>query len=125
MYLGSIITEDGKIASSINQHVLDKEKNLNKLISFLFRNSNAPFFVKVKVFKAAYSSSILYGMESWMRASVKPIERLYSRGLMVLLGVWQSKPDSLCYIESGIPPVKAIILEAQSKFYGRCCPERI
>ena len=81
VYLGSIITEDGKLSSSILEHALEKEKSLNKLILFLSSNSNAPFSIKVKVFKAAFTALILYGMETWIGASIKPVERLYTKGL--------------------------------------------
>ena len=38
------------------------------------------------------------------------------------MGVRHSTPDSLCYVEAGIPPVKTIILEAQAKFLRKMMP---
>ena len=63
-YLGVIVTENGSATSSLKAHVDDKKKHLNRLQIFLSRNYDAPFFVKKKVFDAAFSSAILYGCES-------------------------------------------------------------
>ncbi len=119
VYLGAIITADGSTATSIAAHAKEKEKNLNKLLIFLAVNYDAPFYVKLKVFKAAFSSSILYSMESWVGMATKPIGQLYMKGVKALLGVRHSTLNNLCLIESGIPPLKSLILDAQAKFFKK------
>ncbi len=119
VYLGAIITADGSTATSIVHHAKEKEKSLNKLLIFLAVNYDAPFYVKLKVFKAAFSASILYSMESWIGMSTKPIEKLYVKGVKALLGVRHSTLNNMCLIESGIPPLKSFIYNAQGKFFSR------
>ena len=71
-YLGVIFTENGSATTSLKAHVAEKKKHLNRLLIFLARNYDAPFFVKRKVFDAAFSSAILYGCESWLDVSLAP-----------------------------------------------------
>ena len=59
VYLGVVILENGSAASMLKAHVA-KEKHLNHLIIFLCHNHDT------KVFDAAFSSTILYGCESWL-----------------------------------------------------------
>ena len=60
VYLGVIVTENGSALSSLKAHAAEKRKHFNRLIIFLSRNYDAPFFVKRKVFDAVFSSAILY-----------------------------------------------------------------
>ena len=122
VYLGAIITADGSTASSILEHTDNKEKSLNKLIIFLAANYDAPFFVKLKVFRAAFTSSILYSMESWVGMSTRPLERMYAKGVRALLGVRSSSPINLCLIEAGLPPLKSIVADAQGRFFRKMLP---
>ena len=78
VYLGIIVTENGSAITSLKAHVEEKKKHLNRLIIFLSRNYDAPFFVKRKVFDAAFSSAILYGCETWLDVSLLPL-----RGILV------------------------------------------
>ena len=56
IYLGCVITSDGKIASSVSRHVSMRGKAMNKLVRFLDKNKNAPFSVKKKVFRCLLQS---------------------------------------------------------------------
>ena len=58
-YLGAIVTSDGKVASSVAEHVANKEKDMNKLTIFLQRNKNAPYVVKKVVVDACFNASLL------------------------------------------------------------------
>ena len=48
VYLGVIVTENGSAALSLKAHVAEKKKHLNRLIIFLTRNYDAPFFRQAK-----------------------------------------------------------------------------
>lgn len=124
VYLGAVVTADGSTASSLREHVKEKTKNLNKLIIFLTTNYDAPFFVKKKVFQAAFSAAILYGMESWLGVSLKAVEILYMKGVKALLGVRSSIPNDLCLVEAGLPPLHSIVLNAQARFFRKMIPTR-
>ena len=123
-YLGVIVTENGSATSSLKAHVDDKKKHLNRLQIFLSRNYDAPFFVKKKVFDAAFSSAILYGCESWIGVSLEPVERMYMSAVRRLLNVRQSTPKLTCLLEAGIPSIEAVVKNKQSKFFRRMFEER-
>ena len=125
VYLGVIVTENGSATSSLKAHVAEKKKHLNRLLIFLSRNYDAPFFVKRKVFDAAFSSAILYGCESWIGVSLLPVERMYMSALRRLLDVRNSTPKLTCLLEAGVPSLQALVKEKQSKFFKRMLKERV
>ena len=73
-YLRVIVIENGSLNSTLKAHVAKKKKHLNYLNIFLARNHDAPFFVKKKVFDAAFFTAILYGCESWLGISLYPVD---------------------------------------------------
>ena len=115
-YLGAIFTADGKARTSLDLHVKDKTKHLNKLMIFLSTNYDAPFCVKLKVFEAAFSSAVLYGCESWFKVPLRPVESLYMTAVKALLGVRSNTPNLTCLIEAGLPSVQALVREKQRRF---------
>ena len=124
VYLGVIVTENGSSTASLKAHVADKKKHLNRLLIFLSRNYDAPFFVKRKVFDAAFSSAILYGCESWIGTSLAPVEKMYMSAVRRLLEVRKSTPKLTCLLEAGIPSLEAVVKDRQSKFLRRMIKER-
>ena len=124
VYLGVIFTENGSPTSSLKAHVADKIKHLNRLQIFLSRNYDAPFFVKRKVFDAAFSSAILYGCESWIGASLAPMENMYMSAVRRLLDVRKSTPKLTCLLEAGVPSLEAVVNNKRSKFLRRVLEDR-
>ena len=125
VYLGVIFTENGSAFTSLKAHVAEKKKHFNRLLIFLARNYDAPFFVKRKVFDAAFSSAILYGCESWLDVSLAPVEELYMSAMRRLLDVRKSTPKLTCLLESGIPSLEAVVKHKQSKFFRKVFSARI
>ena len=124
VYLGVIITESGSMSMALKAHAAEKKKHLNRLHIFLTRNYDAPFFVKRKVFDAAFSTAILYGCESWLGASLEPVERMYMSAVRSLLCVRKSTPKLTCLLETGIPSLTAVVQDKQAKFLKRMLLER-
>ena len=124
VYLGVIVTENGSATSSLKAHVAEKKKHLNRLLIFLIRNYDAPFFVKRKVFDAAFSSAILYGCESWIGVSLAPVENMYMSAVRRLLNVRKSTPKLTCLLEAGVPSLEALVKQKQSKFLRQMYEER-
>ena len=124
VYLGAIISENGSAATMLKAHIADKKKHLNRLLIFLSRNHDAPFFVKRKVFDAAFSSAILYGCEAWLDVSLKPMETMYMSAVRRLLDVRRSTPTMTCLVEAGIPSLQALVKCKQSKFLQRMFEQR-
>ena len=124
VYLGVIVTENGSAIASLKAHIADKKKHLNRLQIFLSRNYDAPFFVKRKVFEAAFSSAILYGCESWIGVTLAPVEKMYMSAVRRLLDVRQSTSKLTCLLEAGVPSLQAVVKDKQSKFLRRMYKER-
>ena len=125
VYLGCIITSDGKISSAVSKHVATRGKSTNKLVRFLDKNENAPFSVKKKVVDACFYTSLLYGCESWLEEKVSPdLEKLYMKGLKCLLGVRAQTANDIVLIESGYPSLRALIKSRQKSFFEKLMKER-
>ena len=124
VYLGVIVTENGSATTSLKAHASEKKKHLNRLNIFLSRNHDAPFFVKRKVFDAAFSSAILYGCESWIDVSLAPIESMYMSAVRRLLDVRRSTPKLTCLVEAGLPSLEALVKHRQSKFLRKMLKQR-
>jgi hypothetical protein len=57
---------DCKITSAVNAQIQSKWSHVAKFEAFVKKNNDAPYVVKEKVFTAALTSAILYGMETWL-----------------------------------------------------------
>ena len=69
-------------------------------------------------------SAVLYGCESWLNADTIPIVKLYNWALKTLLDVRMTTCNDVCYIESGNPPIQAVIKKKQRKFLKSVWRER-
>jgi len=124
IYLGATFTSDGSTLSSLREHAKDKQKHLNKLIIFLYKNQDMPFFVKKQVLDAAFTSALLYSCESWLDVSIAEVEKLYISSIKSLLGVRKTTPNNLCLLELGYPPMKSYIKNRQKAFFSKALEER-
>ena len=125
VYLGSPFSSDGLTSSSIKINANLRMCQALKFVSFCLKNNDVPFYVKKKVFHAAVMSSILYGCESWLNGNIKPMEKLYNMCIKHLLGVRKNTTNTLCLVELGCPPLKALVAQRQRKFFKRMWAERV
>ena len=116
VYLGSIFTSDGNTSSAIKEHAVAKASQTFKFVQFIRKNQDIPFCVKLRVFHACILSSLLYGCESWLTGDTRPVARLYNTCIKTLLGVRSSTCNDICYVELGLPPIKATITLRQRSF---------
>ena len=70
IYLGTPIS-DSSLKKQVKAHIDIKRSHLMRFSAFVKKNKEAPFPVKELVFQSALSSAVLYGCESWLRASAK------------------------------------------------------
>ena len=124
VYLGSPFSSDGLNSSSIKINANLKMCQALKFVSFCLKNNDIPFYVKKKVFHAAVMSSILYGCESWLNGNIKPMEKVYNMCIKHLLGVRKNTTNTLCLIELGLPPLKALVAQRQRHFFKKMWAER-
>ena len=123
VYLGSPFSSDGLTSSYIKIHSNLRICQALKFVSFCLKNNDVPFYVKRKVFHAAVMSSILYGCESWQDGNIKPMEKLYNMCIKHLLGVRKNTTTSLCMVELGLPPLKALVAQRQRKCFKKMWAE--
>ncbi len=69
-------------------------------------------------------SAVSYGCKSWLNADLKPVTKLYNWCLKQMLGVRGTTCNGICYIESGFPPLQALVQSRQRKFYSKMYVER-
>ena len=87
-YLGSIITDTGKISDDVNLMVKTKSKDVMvKLSNFVYNNKHAPVSVELKIVKACVNASITYTCECWGSSSLISAESLQRNALKIALGV--------------------------------------
>ena len=115
MYVGTPVS-NAPIKQQIEAHIEDKHKHVSKFSSFLAKNGDAPFQVKVLTWNACMSSSLLYGCESWLTKDLRCIEQPLLRSLKELLSVRSQTCTDLIYLELGQAGAKAMILDRQQKF---------
>ena len=124
VYLGALFTSDGSMVSALKEHKEAKQCHLNKLFIFLRVNSDIPFPAKLKVLDAAYNAAILYGCESWIGASPKPMNTMYMSALKAVLGVRSSASNDLCLLELNKPSLLSVVRNRQAKFLRAVISER-
>ncbi len=61
-------------------------------------------------------SAVFYGCESWVNGDYKPVTKLYNWALKKRLGVRKTTPNSVCYVEIGLPLLSYLIKLKKHKF---------
>ena len=115
VYLGSPIFS-GSIADQVQAHINMKAPQTLKFLSFLTKNSDAPFQVKEKVWNSAMLSAVLYSSETWFTSNLRSVERPYMATLKQLLKVRQSTYNDLVLVELGRGDAKSLIMDKQKCF---------
>ena len=116
-YLGCMFVADGKTSSAVAADAVARTCQAMKFLSFVDKNNDAPFYVKMRVFDACIMSSLLYGCETWMNADLRPIRRLYNTCIKALLRVRNTTSNDACLIELGLPELSALVTQRQKVFF--------
>ena len=124
-YLGCIYTQDGKMTSAVKAQLQSKWSHVAKFEAFVKKNNDAPYTVKEKVFTAALTSAILYGMETWLSpAAIEAARPSYMQCVRLLLGVRKTTAGDLCLVEAGQPSLAQKIKTVQKNTIHRLISER-
>ena len=107
----------GRLNDDLNLAYCSRFRSCIKFCNFLRTNKFAPLAVKLKVLKACAITSLLYNCETFSYKIPKDLENQYYRLIKCALQVRKNTPNLLVLIESGLLPVKAIILSRQYKFF--------
>ena len=117
--LGSHLSCSGNLADDLNLDFCSRFRSCIKYYNFIRSNRLAPLSVKFKVLKACVVSSLLYNCETFGYEMPKDLESEYYKLIKCSLNVRQNTPNLLTLIESGLLPLKSIILSRQYKFFKR------
>ena len=117
-YLGSPISADS-ISKQVENQLKTKQNQIIKYNSFVKKNYNAPYQVKLKVLQAAVSSSLLYSCETWLSTNLKRADTVVASCLKTLLDVRVQTNNDIIYIETDTPPTSTVIRKRQIKFFRK------
>ena len=119
MILGSPISATGKLTEDLKLHLETRFQNCIKFFNFIRSNKLAPISVKLKVLTACVTSTLLYNCEAFGNDLPKGLESLYFKLIKSALNVKPNIPNEIVLIESGLLPLRALVLKRQLKFYRR------
>jgi hypothetical protein len=114
-YLGAVLSNMG-LAAQISQHMKSKQSHMRKFTSFLTRNSDAPYEVKLKVWNSALNAALLYSSETWLTNNLQVVESSYVSSLKQMLSVRNTTCNDLVYVETGLSNAKSSRQDKQVKF---------
>ena len=95
--------------------------NIGKFYACLQSNQNTPFPLKMKILYGCFFPSLLYSCETWGDITDIADELLLMerKALRSCLGVKQSTPDEILYVEINKPDIIHYIKSQQQKFYKK------
>ena len=111
-YLGALIS-DNTIRRQVQIEAQNRAVHERKFTRFLTSNRDAPYVVKLTVWRSAMLSALMYGIESWRTNDVSTAASYYMRTLKQLLGVRLQTSNDLCLIETGLPALVAEAVKRQ------------
>ena len=121
-YLGSTISSNGTLDKEINARISKASKALGRLHVRVLNQHNIQQSTKMKVYKAAVLSSLLYGCETWTlyRRHLKLLELFHMRSLRSILGIrWQDKISNLEVLDRAkSTSIEAMIVKIQLRWTG-------
>ena len=115
LYLGSIISME-PISAQLKLHFRENTRQIMKFYTFLYKNDDAPYYVKKTVWDSAVMSSLFYSSETWLTNDLSSAESVYLATLKRLLGVRSSTNTEIALLEAGVPTPKAYIKHKQHEF---------
>jgi hypothetical protein len=117
--LGSHLTASASLVDEAQLHMEKRHKSVIKYYNFIRSNKSAPTKVKIKVLKVCVMSGLLHNCEAFGNTIPKDLEQTYTKMVRSCLNVRSNVPNDIMFIESGLSPIKAIILFRQHNFHER------
>ena len=88
-YLGSVITESGRIDEEIDRRIANASKAFGALRQAVFRDHNLSITTKQLLYRACVLSVLLYGAECWtpLQRHMKRLNTFHHRCIRSVLGI--------------------------------------
>jgi hypothetical protein len=117
-YLGTPISVS-PITKQVQDHLSAKNSHVLKFMSFLTKNSDAPWQAKYKVWDSAVKTALFFSCQTWLTNNLRPAESVYNNLLKLLLGVRNTVCNDLVHVELGLGNAKSFIKQRQKEYLGR------
>ena len=119
-YLGHYITDDNFMPKSIQLGLEERGANvLVKFRNFVNNHPSATLEICLNVFQICFTTKILSNCETWGPWIPRKVLSLYNQGVKLALGVRNSTPTNLIYLETRQPYVIAMIKKRQLNFWKK------
>ena len=121
IYLGMKFISSNQIKDHVTRNLNDRMGNIHRFYAWLENNEQTPIDVKLLTLYNGAFAAILYGAETWGNVDEFKEKLLLEerKALKRCLGVKQSTPDDILYIEVNRPDIEAVIKDRQHNFYKR------
>jgi len=100
-YLGSLISDDGRVSVEVERRIANASKAFGALREAVFKNSNLSIETKRFVYRACVLSVLLYGGECWapLRGQLRKLNSFHHRCVRSVLGItnqqqWEQRISS-------------------------------
>ena len=117
--VGTPISDSGNLQMDLNLHLKLRFKNCIKYFNYVRANRLAPTFIKLKVLMACVTSTLLHNCETFGPKLPKGIETLYFQLIKSAMNVRPNTPNFIVLIESGLLPIRALVLKRQLKWFRK------
>ena len=120
-YLGVIISGDGNIDKELSARI-QKSTGAFNLLSNIWKNRNIKRNTKIRIYKAAVLTILLYGCEVWNTTDkqMKRFEVFHQRCLRRILRIkWFQRITNKKVLEDAeVVPIKALVTSTRLRWFG-------
>ena len=121
-YLGSTLSRDVVIDDEVDARLAKASSAFGRLSSNVWNRRGITLQTKIKVYRVAVLTTLLYGSETWTayhRHRAK-LNHFHTTHLRKLLGIkWQDKiPDTEVLARAGLPSIYSLLIKAQLRWAG-------
>ena len=121
-YLGSVLSNDAQMDEDIQARISKASSAYGRLQERVWKPHGIRLNTKIKVYKAAVLTTLLYGAESWTcyRRHVKMLDAFHMRHLRYLMGIkWQDKVTNNEVLKRAqMDGIEAMLKRAQLRWVG-------
>jgi len=121
-YLGSTLSRNVVIDDEVDARLAKANSAFGRLSKNVWQRRGIKTETKIKVYRAAVLTTLLYGAETWtvyQRHAAK-LNQFHTKHLRKLLGIkWQDKiPDTVVLTRAGLPSIHTLLKKHQLRWAG-------